>query len=72
MKNKNPITKVSLNILKTLGILDDLVSLLNERIADTHAVKGEMQSRHALTFYRTKVVNAIEELEKNFPNRIKS
>ena len=61
MKNK----KTEANTEAAVEILDELVSLLNQRVSDLYEVKGMAQSRHAYIFYRSKVWDAIEELKKN-------
>lgn len=48
-------------IANVLEKVDELESLLTERIADMYKVKGFMQARHAYIFYR-KVLNEIKDL----------
>jgi ferredoxin-fold anticodon binding domain-containing protein len=61
MKNK----KTEADTDAAAEILDELVSLLDQRVSDLYEVKGTSESRHAYIFYRSKVWDAIEELEKN-------
>jgi len=51
-------------IKEAISILEELSTLMDERISDLYQVKGGMQSRHAYCYYRKHVWEAKRLLER--------
>jgi len=71
MKNQKleKIQEIGITIEEAIEILDELFIFFDERISDLHQVKGGALERHNFIFYRSRVSDAVEKLEKTYTQK---